>query len=153
MPPSTEETRYPYLDKKLVEFLSSIPTEQLLRPGHRRSLMRRALADLLPHEILTRRTKGTASHYIPAALKKYWNELETILQSPVLSHFGYINQEQFLAALIAAKHGYLTPNYLRLSRALSWELWTREVVGRRLVSVQPELSLASGSSMAQSRAY
>ena len=38
------EKRYPYLDRGLLEFLSAIPREQLVRPGQRRSLMRRALS-------------------------------------------------------------------------------------------------------------
>ncbi len=52
-----EETRYPYLDQNLIEFILSIPASQLLRPGERRSLMRRSLAGLVPHEILSRKTK------------------------------------------------------------------------------------------------
>ena len=38
-----EEARYPYLDQNLIEFILSIPADQLLRPGERRSLMRRSL--------------------------------------------------------------------------------------------------------------
>src|SRR6185437_111277 len=47
-----EEKRYPYLDQSLVEFVLAIPQSQLLRPGERRSLMRRALANIVPSEIL-----------------------------------------------------------------------------------------------------
>src|SRR5207248_3141132 len=43
VPPSDPayETRYPYLDRNLVEFAYSIPREQIVRPNQRRSLMRR----------------------------------------------------------------------------------------------------------------
>ena len=44
-PPPTEpvyEKRYPYLDRTFLQFMYSIPREQFVRPGHRRSLMRRA---------------------------------------------------------------------------------------------------------------
>src|SRR5262249_14853412 len=37
------EKRYPYLDRGLLEFMYSVPRQQLVRPGQRRSLMRRAL--------------------------------------------------------------------------------------------------------------
>jgi asparagine synthase (glutamine-hydrolysing) len=37
------ERRYPFLDRDLLEFLYSIPREQIIRPGRRRSLLRRAL--------------------------------------------------------------------------------------------------------------
>jgi asparagine synthase (glutamine-hydrolysing) len=52
------EMRYPYLDRSLLEFLYAIPREQLVRPGHRRSLMRRALRGIIPGEILARRRKA-----------------------------------------------------------------------------------------------
>ena len=43
-----EEGRYPYLDQNLIEFILSIPASQLLRPGERRSLMRRSLVGIVP---------------------------------------------------------------------------------------------------------
>jgi len=52
------EMRYPYLDRRFHEFLYAIPREQLVRPGRRRSLMRRALAGIVPKEILDRRRKA-----------------------------------------------------------------------------------------------
>jgi asparagine synthase (glutamine-hydrolysing) len=55
------EYRYPYLDRDLVDYLTAIPDDQLLRPGDRRSLMRRALIGLVPVETLERRTKGAIS--------------------------------------------------------------------------------------------
>lgn len=42
------EYLYPYLDRDLVEFLLSLPQEQLSRPGRRRALMRRTLVDIVP---------------------------------------------------------------------------------------------------------
>src|SRR5581483_4502533 len=52
------EVRYPYLDRSFLEFLFSIPRNQLLRPGQRRSLMRRALRGVVPDEVLNRRRKA-----------------------------------------------------------------------------------------------
>ena len=52
------EKRYPYLDRDLVTFLFAVPRSQLLRPGHRRSLMRRALSGIVPPEILDRKRKA-----------------------------------------------------------------------------------------------
>src|SRR4029077_4900258 len=49
--PSAEplhETRYPFLDRDLLEFLFAVPRDQLVRPGQRRSLMRRALSGVVP---------------------------------------------------------------------------------------------------------
>jgi hypothetical protein len=52
------EYRFPYLDRNLVEFLFSIPRRQIVEPGRRRSLMRRALKNIVPREILERRRKA-----------------------------------------------------------------------------------------------
>ncbi len=52
------EKRYPYLDRDLLEFIFGTPREQLVRPGHRRSLMRRALVGTVPEEVLNRRRKA-----------------------------------------------------------------------------------------------
>ena len=52
------EKRYPYLDRGLLEFVSAIPPEQLVRPGQRRSLMRRALIGIVPDELLNRKRKA-----------------------------------------------------------------------------------------------
>jgi asparagine synthase (glutamine-hydrolysing) len=55
---SRHEYRYPYLDRDLVDFLFRLPRERMVRPGRRRSLMRRALSGIVPPEILERRRKG-----------------------------------------------------------------------------------------------
>ncbi len=52
-----EQAALPYYDRDLVQFLFAIPGEQLLRPQQRRSLMRRALKDIVPHVVLSRKTK------------------------------------------------------------------------------------------------
>jgi len=49
---SRHEVRYPYLDRDLADYLLQVPREQLVRPGRRRSLMRRALKEIVPIEIL-----------------------------------------------------------------------------------------------------
>lgn len=52
------EKRYPFLDRGLLEFLFAVPPEQVVRPGCRRSLLRRSLASIVPNNILNRRRKA-----------------------------------------------------------------------------------------------
>jgi asparagine synthase (glutamine-hydrolysing) len=52
------ENRRPFLDRDLLEFMYAIPREQVVRPGQRRSLMRRALAGIVPDEVLRRNRKA-----------------------------------------------------------------------------------------------
>jgi asparagine synthase (glutamine-hydrolysing) len=73
--PRSHEWRYPFLDRDLVSFCSSIPREQMARPGQRRSLMRRALAGLVPPEILDRKRKAYVSRGAVKILAAEWSRL------------------------------------------------------------------------------
>src|SRR5580698_2962803 len=69
------EKRYPYLDRDLLEFLYALPREQLVRPGQRRSLMRRALAGIVPDKVLNRKRKAFVSRSPMAAISRNWASL------------------------------------------------------------------------------
>jgi len=140
-----EERRYPYLDRALVEFLSSIPGDQLLRPGQRRSLMRRALVNLVPAEVLFRKTKGYGTHTCLAFLVSNWAMFETIFGSPSWSsRMGYIDFERFREVLVAAKHGK-TDHLARLLRGVSLELWLRDLARRGIIHEPTDVRCSSPS--------
>lgn len=134
--PSGIEKRYPYLDQNLVEFLTTIPFDQLLRQGQRRSLMRRALIQLVPSEVLFRRTKTSAVRCYSVTLEKNWGKLEQILVSPLVSDLGYADKAQFHSSLIAMKCGRMPPYFLRLLKLLSLELWLRNAESRGVISIK-----------------
>ena len=141
-PPSVAEKRYPYLDRSLTEFLISIPTDQFLRPGQRRGLMRRALVGLLPTDILDRRTKSGAGRCFIVTLQKHWAELENVLRSLLISRLGYVNQTRFCESLGEVKNGSLPPYFLRLLKGLSCELWLRDTVSRGVISLPVRAGIA-----------
>jgi asparagine synthase (glutamine-hydrolysing) len=51
------ETRLPFLDYRLVEFVFSLPDEQKLEGSTTKAILRRALADRIPKPVLDRRDK------------------------------------------------------------------------------------------------
>jgi asparagine synthase (glutamine-hydrolysing) len=53
------EVRHPFLDRRLVEFCLALPTEQKVRSGWTRSIVRRALAECLPPKVQWRRGKSS----------------------------------------------------------------------------------------------
>jgi asparagine synthase (glutamine-hydrolysing) len=126
------ETHYPYLDQDLVGFVLSVPREQLIRPGQRRSLMRRALRSVVPDEILSRRTKGTIARRPLQAVATDWKELDKLLDSSLSAQCGYVNQWQFRDALLKAKQGD-APQLVRLLQTLSFEFWLQQLARRNLV--------------------
>lgn len=133
--PAAYEVRYPYLDQSLTEFLISVPIDQLVRPGERRSLMRRALAGILPQEITSRRTKAKTSRCYSVTLMKHWQEIENSIHSPVIADLGYVNASRFAKALEEMKNGCIPPGYIRLLRALVLEHWIRDTVARGIISI------------------
>ncbi len=138
----TVEERYPYLDRDLVEFVLSIPPDQLLRPGQRRSLMRRALIGLVPEEVLFRRTKATTSRRFMAAFATHWQELQELLTEPEVERRGYVRKGHFQGAFVAARNGDST-QLLRLLKAVALELWLRDLVSRRIVIPERDASMSA----------
>ncbi len=153
VPPSWgyRERRYPYLDQTLVEFIVSIPANQLLRPGQRRFLMRRALANFLPPEVLSRTTKAMAARAYMVIFEAQWPQLESLFRSPLSSHLGYINTRGFLDALAAAKKGN-APHITRLLRGLSLELWLQDSLRRGLIRLATPVFLPVESNLARMEA-
>ena len=49
---------HPFTHRPLVEFMLSIPPEEVCRPGKPRHLMRRAFAEMLPDMVLNRKSKA-----------------------------------------------------------------------------------------------
>jgi asparagine synthase (glutamine-hydrolysing) len=129
-----EERRYPFLDQSLVEFLLAIPARQLLRPGQRRSLMRRALSGIVPAEVLWRKTKGFVTKRVLTAFDDNWPELEALLSAPLSEKLKYIDAARFLANLRAAKNGEAR-HMMCLLKTLYLEAWLRNVVDRGLLDV------------------
>ena len=127
-----EEARYPYLDQNLIEFILSIPASQLLRPGERRSLMRRSLAGIVPQEILSRRSKQLGVRTLVLVLEKHWDELQSVYETSLSSRLGYIHEERFVKVISDARDGKAVP-IVRILRAISLEYWLRNLAGRGLV--------------------
>jgi len=127
-----EEARYPFLDQTLIEFILSIPASQLLRPGERRSLMRRSLARIVPKEILSRRTKQLGVRTPMLILEKYWDELQSFYETSLSSRLGYIHEVQLRKTICDARDGKSVP-VVRVLWTISLEYWLRGLAARGLL--------------------
>jgi asparagine synthase (glutamine-hydrolysing) len=116
------EYRYPMLDKDLVNYLFSIPREQVLRPGRRRSLMRRALRDIVPAEILERRRKAYQLRAPLDAIGKAYPKLHRVLETSAVAETGLVDGRALLDELRRTATG--SPEwYQALLRTIAYELW------------------------------
>ncbi|MCI0720487.1 MAG: asparagine synthase-related protein, partial [Acidobacteria bacterium] len=127
------EKRYPYLDRGLLEFMYAIPREQLVRPGQRRSLMRRALTSIVPDELLNRKRKAYVARAPLAALSKEYECLIEMSQHMVSGSLGVVDTAAFSKALQLARQGQEIPT-VTLMRTLGVELWLRNVKNRKLLA-------------------
>jgi asparagine synthase (glutamine-hydrolysing) len=131
-----EEARYPYLDQNLIEFILSIPASQMLRPGDRRSLMRRSLTGMVPQEILLRRTKQVGARTPILILDKHWDELQIAFQQSLSAHLGYVDEGLFLKTISDARAGRTVP-LVKILSTISLEYWLRALAGRGLLEALP----------------
>ena len=96
---SVIEKRYPYLDRDLLEFLFAVPREKLLQPGRRRALMRRALAGIVPDEILSRKRKAYVVRSSRIAIASRWSTVSDLARNMTAESLGIVFPRAFLEAL------------------------------------------------------
>jgi asparagine synthase (glutamine-hydrolysing) len=93
------ESRYPFWDKRLIEFCLSLPATQKLKGGWSRLVMRRAMGGILPENIQWRKTKTEFVYgFLSRLICGNEGRLECLHSQPFLA--DYIN----LDALKAVYH-------------------------------------------------
>ena len=119
------ERRYPFLDRDLLEFLYGVPRDQILRPGRRRSLLRRALRGTVPDAVLERRRKAYVARGPMKSLQAGCSQLRKWTEEMLCASIGAINQDVFQASLDDACRGN-DAHLWRISRTLELESWLRD---------------------------
>jgi asparagine synthase (glutamine-hydrolysing) len=142
------EKRYPYLDRDFLEFIYAIPPEQLVRPGQRRSLMRRALAGIVPDEILNRKRKAFLMRGPALALSRQWDSLTDLSGGVISSDLGIVDREAYCEALRKARNGQDMPVVL-LIRTIAVEMWLRNLRHWNLLRTVHEEARGSGTVFAE----
>jgi len=148
------EKRYPYLDRDLLEFIYAIPRQQVVRPGQRRSLVRRALAGTVPDELLNRKRKAFVVRGPMKAVSADWPRLTELGEHLVSSSLEIVEPRSYLETLRRAHEGQEVP-MVPVLRTLSVEFWLRNssgwgvLKGGSSMPVQSEL-LRSRAELAQS---
>jgi hypothetical protein len=117
------------MHRPLIEFLQGIPFEQLLRPGENRSVMRRALRDVLPEKIARRKTKGQPREGLCRAVAREWKTLRALFADSRVCAHGYMDQAPLLDAIDRSRHGMETFTGALLT-TISMEIWLRALEKR-----------------------
>jgi asparagine synthase (glutamine-hydrolysing) len=117
---------YPFLDRDLLQFLFAIPREQLVRPGQRRSLMRRSLVGIVPPEILNRKRKAYVARRPMTAISKDGDRLMNKSDGGLICSEGFVDREVFHEALERVRKGHQVP-VVPLQRTLQLEAWLENI--------------------------
>jgi len=126
------EKRYPYLDRELLEFLFAVPRNQLVRPGQRRSLMRRSLVGIVPDELLNRKRKAFIARAPLMAISAEWPRLIEATRAMLLDSLGIVDSKKLLDSLDQARQGRDVAT-IPLVRAVGLEFWLQHLARQNLI--------------------
>jgi asparagine synthase (glutamine-hydrolysing) len=77
------DLRYPFFDRRVIEFCLALPPGQKIQDGYTRSILRRAMSGILPPEVQWRVDKGNLSAGVTLKLLEYEKEtLEEFVRRP-----------------------------------------------------------------------
>jgi asparagine synthase (glutamine-hydrolysing) len=124
------ECRVPLLDHELVELAARVPANIKMAGGELKSILKKALADVLPREVLYRTKRGFGAP-MGAWMKGALNGLlSTALSRPAVERRGLLNYAP-IAELIEAHRANRIDGTDRLLALLNLEVWCRVYFDRR----------------------
>ncbi len=130
------ESRLPFMDYRLVEFVFSLPDDLKLMDGYSKYILRQAMTDLLPERLINNRMKLPFLAPFTGWMRGAWRPMiEDLLSVPgeAAPYLHYPRFRRRLQSYLAGDDGALRPELLW--RVLSVELWMRAFAGSRVRSV------------------
>jgi asparagine synthase (glutamine-hydrolysing) len=118
------ESRVPFLDHPLVEFSARIPEQYLIRGLSGKLILKEAVADLLPPEIIFRKKMGFPTPWAHWLGGSKLDELENTLCEPRTIERGLVRRDA-VKKLFADHRSGRRDNADRIWRLLNLELWQR----------------------------
>ena len=114
--PLALEIRYPFFDRRLIEFCLALPLEQKLRHGWPRAILRQAMQGVLPPQVQYRLNKGNLSaNFKRKLLDQDRERLDEVIRDPPDPLRAYVH----LPALRAAYHRYIAEPLAREEEAVA----------------------------------
>jgi asparagine synthase (glutamine-hydrolysing) len=119
---------HPLLNQPLIELCLAIPTWLWLEGGQNRAVARAAVVDLLPEEIIRRRTKGRLESMCARGYAANRERLAGLLLGGALARRGLIDRPA-LEACLRAQGPPREEAHFRVFDLASLELWLRSGTG------------------------
>jgi asparagine synthase (glutamine-hydrolysing) len=121
------ESRVPFLDHELVEFTASIPAKYDTRGLAGKCILKSAVEDLLPHDIVYRQKMGFPTPWAFWLAGTQLDNLEQLLLEARTQDRGYF-KKGFVQKLFAEHRAGRRDHGNRIWRLLNLELWQRVCV-------------------------
>jgi asparagine synthase (glutamine-hydrolysing) len=134
------EMRYPFWDKRLVEFCLAIPSRQKLSRGWTRSILRRSMTHILPPEVQWRRGKADFTPNVIRGLLSEQAKLNELMAEGLIP--DYVNNSEFqqvYQAFLAQTFQTGARDVFQVWTILSLSLWLRFIRQDEPADVTPQL--------------
>lgn len=116
--------RMPLLSQPIVEACLRVPSWMSISGGHNRVVARAAFADVLPSDILNRRSKGSFVNYLGALFKRNKNQIRETLLSGALNG-RYLLDADALTRFFDAELPPRDKSFTRVLSLFAAENWVR----------------------------
>jgi asparagine synthase (glutamine-hydrolysing) len=116
---------HPFTHRPLVEFMLSIPPEEVCRPGKPRHLMRRAFAEMLPDAVLNRKSKAAFGAVFNQCLAPMAAQMLRDPEHIRSVEMGFVDRASLLERLEQFGKG-LDCNLTQLRVLILFEFWLRQ---------------------------
>lgn len=123
------ESRVPFLDHVLVEYTARIPAKHAIHGLAGKQVLKEAVEDLLPHDIIYRKKMGFPTPWAYWLAGPQLNDLEKILLSPRTLERGFFRPAA-VKRMFAEHRANRRDHGNRIWRLLNLETWLRVCIDR-----------------------
>jgi asparagine synthase (glutamine-hydrolysing) len=89
------DARHPFTDRRLVEYMLSVPGHVKMRPPYMKLLLRSAMQGILPERVRMRPDKGEFSDVYSIGFRKEQRVLLSWTRDPLVAQFGFVGGDIF----------------------------------------------------------
>ncbi|PYY23088.1 MAG: asparagine synthase (glutamine-hydrolyzing) [Acidobacteria bacterium] len=141
------ESRVPFLDHKLVEWVAQLPANQKVRGLSGKYLLRRTMARRLPKEIIRRNKRGFPTPIRPWLRYQLFDKLTSVLTDGRMAERRLFRPGYVETLLNAHRQGFSDATE-RCWRLLNFELWNRIFLDRDQSAFHPGMNRSESAMVA-----
>lgn len=125
------ESRHPFFDRRLVEFLLAIPEEQRWSEKWTKAVLRQAMDGILPERIKMRKDKAEFSCVLNSEYKeRQYYKVKELIQKSHIAALGVIHIDCLQQLFESYCNGKAPDNVINILEKILWlELWYRPAMG------------------------